>query len=812
MRKKERRLVSMIAVLTVVLSMILSPAGIAAAEKVDAEKNGKASLTLELPAPSDSVKLYQVAEYDSESKIVMKKEAAAAKVTIDGKENDAALSQKAKVLAETMKAQAVTGKTDASLKVKFGNLKLGYYLVVVDKCESSSAKYEVAPAIISVPATEKSTLKYDVAVKLKSQEIKVTSTPATTTPKAPTSGAETVGADDDSTNTDSGIADSSDQSLPTESTTPTPIESPSVTPIESATPIPTESIPTESIPTIPTESPSQAPIESVTTTPTGGATTTPTEGAKVSPTVSAIPTGEASVSPTPDSKTDSSIPDKPSDESSVPDKPSDESSVPDKPSDESSVPDKPSDDSSVPDKPSDDSSVPVTPADDSSIPDITVTPDPGKWQMSVTKYWIDKNNVPLASEDITAKALPIQIWKKAAAEGSQWEKVELVNLTPEKKWTYSWEAEDDGATWTVSEDATPVGFTQMTIRQSKNTTKKTLDFKVTNMSNADVTPAPVQLSVVKYWKDKKGDDISDEEIGVESLPIRIYRKPKGETKWELYEKINLTAETAWEYHWGAAADGASWTVTEADKDVPEGYTLEKPIKMAHNEANTKIEFRVTNVANDSGDVTPTPTDEPGPTGGPTKTPTGGPTKTPTNTPTSRPTNTPKPSNTISYSVVKKWQNSSGGDLSSSQTGVSSLTVYIYRKAPGATSYSKVDTIELLPSNNWTHSWTGPNDGSTWTVTEPSIPTGYTKVSITQTKDVTKNTRLFTITNRKTGSGSGGGNNSNTNKKSTATPKATGSAGRQTSPSTGDDQNIWIPLMTMAGAAFVLFFLSKKVRK
>ena len=801
MRKKERRLVSMIAILTVVLSMIFSPAGIVAAEKVETEKNGKASLTLELPASSDSVKLYQIAEYDSESKIVMKNEAAVAKVTIDSKDDDATLSQKAKVLAETMKAQAVTGKTDAAFKVKFSNLKLGYYLVVVDKCESASAKYEVAPAIISVPATEKSTLKYDVAVKLKSQEIKVTSTPATTTPKAPTSGAETVGTDDDSANTDSGIADSSDQSIPTGDAAATPTAIPSPIPTESVTPTSTESIPAESIPTTPTESISQVPTESVTTTPTGGATTTPTEGAKVSPTVSAIPTGEASVSPTPDSKTDSSIPDKPSDDSSVPDKPSDDSSVSDKPSD----------DSSVPVTPSDDSSVPVTPADDSSIPDITVTPDPSTWHMSVTKYWIDKNNIPLSSEDITAKALPIQIWKKAAADGAQWEKVQLVNLTPEEKWTYAWEAEDDGATWTVSEDAPPVGFTPLTIKQSKNSTKRTLDFKVTNMSNADVTPAPVQLSVVKYWKDKKGDDISDEEIGVESLPIRIYRKPKGETKWELYEKINLTAETAWEYHWGAAADGADWTVTETDKDVPEGYILEKPIKMAHNAANTKIEFRVTNIVNESGDVTPTPTDEPGPSGGPTKTPTGGPTNTPTTKPKT-PTNTPKPSNTISYSVVKKWQSSSGGDLSSSQIGVSSLTVIIYRKAPGAVKYEKNDTIELLPSNNWTHSWTAPNDGSTWTVTEPSIPTGYEKLSITQTKDKTKNTCLFTVTNRKNGSGSGGGNNSNTNRKSTATPRATGSAGRRTSPSTGDDQNIWIPLMTMAGAAFVLFFILKKVRK
>lgn len=775
MKKYKRRLVSVIAALSIVLSMILSASSIGAAEKINAEKNGKASLTLELPAASDSVKLYQIAEYDSESDIVMKKEAAAAKVTINRKDSDAALGQKAKVLAENLKAQAVTGKTDQGLKVRFDNLKLGWYLIVVDKCESASAKYEVAPVIISIPDIKTDTLKYDVTVRLKGQETKEGSKPATTTPKAPTGAAENenVGADDEREKNDSDVTDSNSQGE-----------------------LPGDSVPTstESATTTPTESATTTPTESATTTPTESATTTPTES------VTTTPTGEASVSPTPDTSSDDSF-------------------VPVTPSDDSSIPVTPSDDSSIPVTPSDDSSIPVTPSDDSSIPDITVTPDPGKWQMSVTKYWIDKNNIPLSSEDITAKALPIQIWKKAAADGAQWEKVKLVNLTPEEKWTYTWEAEDDGATWTVSEDATPVGFTQMTIRQSKNTTKKTLDFKVTNMSNADVTPAPVQLSIVKYWKDKNGDDLADDEIGVESLPIRIYRRAKGETKWELYEKINLTAKTAWEYHWGAAADGADWTVTETDKDVPEGYTLEKPIKMAHNAANTKIEFRVTNIVNESGDVTPTPTDEPGPTGGPTKTPTGGPTKTPTTRPknptnTPRPTNTQKPSNTISYSVEKKWINSSGKKLSSSQIGVSSLTVIIYRKAPGATEYSEFERVRLLPSNDWKHSWTAPNDGSAWTVTEPDafVPYGYEKVSIKQTKNKTKNTCLFTITNRKTGSGSGGGNNSNTNKKSTATPKATGSAGRRTSPSTGDDQNIWIPLMTMAGAAFVLFFLSKKVRK
>ena len=109
-------------------------------------------------------------------------------------------------------------------------------------------------------------------------------------------------------------------------------------------------------------------------------------------------------------------------------------------------------------------------------------------------------------------------------------------------------APDDGATWTVTEDVVPIGFTQMTIKQSKNSVKKTLDFKVTNMSNADAKPAPVQLSVVKYWKDKNGNDLDDKEIKVESLPIQIYRREKDAQAWKLFKTAELTADSSDSFH------------------------------------------------------------------------------------------------------------------------------------------------------------------------------------------------------------------------------------------------------------------------
>ena len=133
-----------------------------------------------------------------------------------------------------------------------------------------------------------------------------------------------------------------------------------------------------------------------------------------------------------------------------------------------------------------------------------------------------------------------------------------------------------------------------------------------------MTPAPRQLSVVKYWNHKDGTSLIEDEIGIESLPIRIYRKEKGEgSAWMLYDKIELTAENNWEYYWGAADDGADWTVTE--RDVPEGYELAGPIRTAHNAEWSKIQFRITNYPENEPDITATITPTPSPD--PTVTPT-----------------------------------------------------------------------------------------------------------------------------------------------------------------------------------------------
>ena len=86
-----RFLLSMILVIVVVMSTILPYAYVSATENIDLSKSGEASLTLQLPAVSDGVRLYQIAEYDSESKITMIEEAEDIDITIDSDDNAATL-------------------------------------------------------------------------------------------------------------------------------------------------------------------------------------------------------------------------------------------------------------------------------------------------------------------------------------------------------------------------------------------------------------------------------------------------------------------------------------------------------------------------------------------------------------------------------------------------------------------------------------------------------------------------------------------------------------------------------------------------
>ena len=66
--------IALLAALVVVFISITVPTNVYAYEDMDTAKNGSASLTLQLPAASDSVKLYFVADMDTQTHITMKDE------------------------------------------------------------------------------------------------------------------------------------------------------------------------------------------------------------------------------------------------------------------------------------------------------------------------------------------------------------------------------------------------------------------------------------------------------------------------------------------------------------------------------------------------------------------------------------------------------------------------------------------------------------------------------------------------------------------------------------------------------------------
>ncbi len=89
---------------------------------------------------------------------------------------------------------------------------------------------------------------------------------------------------------------------------------------------------------------------------------------------------------------------------------------------------------------------------------------------------------------------------------------------------------------------------------------------------------------------------------------------------------------------------------------------------------------------------------------------------------------------ITYKVVKAWS-----DIGNEKKRPDSVVVKIYKD--GVCRY----TVMLDSSNDWSHSWDAYDDGSVWSVTEESVPSGY-KVA------VNKNGTTFTVNNLYSGDG------------------------------------------------------------
>lgn len=170
-RMFSRKTIALLAALVVVFISVVVPTNVYAYEDMDTAKNGSASLTLQLPAASDSVKLYFVADMDTQTHITMKDEYKALGVSLDDAESQDEWATKASIMSTQLINSGIeptVASTDENNRVRFENLAFGIYLVVVDECANDTMKYTVSPNFISVPnSTDGETWIYDVNATLK---------------------------------------------------------------------------------------------------------------------------------------------------------------------------------------------------------------------------------------------------------------------------------------------------------------------------------------------------------------------------------------------------------------------------------------------------------------------------------------------------------------------------------------------------------------------------------------------------------------------------------------------------------------------
>lgn len=179
-RMFTRKTIALLAALVVVFISVVVPTNVYAYEDMDTAKNGSASLTLQLPAASDSVKLYFVADMDTQTHITMKDEYKGLGVNIGDAESQDEWATKASIMSTQLINSGIeptVAATDENNQAKFENLAFGIYLVVVDNCANATTGYTVSPNFISVPnSTDGETWIYDVNATLK-YEAKPTITP-----------------------------------------------------------------------------------------------------------------------------------------------------------------------------------------------------------------------------------------------------------------------------------------------------------------------------------------------------------------------------------------------------------------------------------------------------------------------------------------------------------------------------------------------------------------------------------------------------------------------------------------------------------
>ena len=189
---------------------------------------------------------------------------------------------------------------------------------------------------------------------------------------------------------------------------------------------------------------------------------------------------------------------------------------------------------------------------------------PAVTSLTVQKVWDDEN-----SEKRPA-SVSVQLYKDGDAYG------EIVTLSADENWTYTWSDLDASAAWTVDEAEVPDGYERELSSEGNSWT-------ITNKLKADDIPKPaetVSVTADKVWED------ADDANRPDSVKFQLYRDG------EAYgEAVTVTADQGWRYIWTGLEKDHAWTVQEAEHI--DGYK----VSIGHNGDN----WVITNTKISSGD-------------------------------------------------------------------------------------------------------------------------------------------------------------------------------------------------------------------
>ena len=165
-----------------------------------------------------------------------------------------------------------------------------------------------------------------------------------------------------------------------------------------------------------------------------------------------------------------------------------------------------------------------------------------KWEeidVHVTKVW----DVPDGYTAIP-ESVEVQLYRNGEKYG------DVVKLSEDNKWTYSWTDLPDCFKWEVKEVTVPRGYTAEVVSDAAGanwTIINTLDYKEIN------------VSVSKVWLNPTGYTKQPT-----SVAVVLYRDGKA------YDTVTLSESNGWHYKWTDLEDCFTWTVDEPN--VPTDYS------------------------------------------------------------------------------------------------------------------------------------------------------------------------------------------------------------------------------------------------